>query len=199
MWKQSILFLVLLVSNSCKKNKNKAVENAEFPNSIGTFWKYKVYNILNGSIDTVLITVVGNTNLDRGDPVTIWEIKSLFFQTTYSYVSNTSDGIKIYKNKLATALPYKKYVFPLEISKFWVTQNTLDTNKVVSQKDTIVLAKEYKNCYKIVRNTFIPYGQYIRETEFFLPKIGMVFRSYDEISSGPLESKIWELIGYSIK
>jgi hypothetical protein len=175
------------------------VYNPEFPNSIGTFWRYRIYDNLSGDLDTVLITIIGNTKLDNGEPVNIWEIKSLINHTVYNYVSSKSDGIRIYKNTLATAIPFKKYVFPLEVSGYWVTKNPLDTNRVTEKKDTLILGRLYQNCYKISRNTFIPYGQYIRETEFFLPNVGMVYRNYDEISSGPVESKVWELINYSIK
>ncbi len=195
----SIISIFFLTSQSCKKHKTEEVYNAEFPNNVGTFWKYRVYDYSSNNLDTVTITVIGNTNLDNGDAVNIWENKSLFNPVTYNYVSNKSDGIRIYKNKLTSALPIKKYVFPLQVSNIWLTQNSLDTNRVIAKKDTTILGNLYNNCFKINRNTFIPYGQYIKETEFFLPDIGMIYRNYDEINSGPVESMVWELISYSIK
>ena len=104
----SLLILTIFIqTNSCKKTSIVALYNTEFPNNIGTNWKYKVYDSINSILDTITIKIIGTTNLDNGDAASIWSINSLLNGTDTNYVTNKSDGIRIYPDKLLTASPKK--------------------------------------------------------------------------------------------
>ena len=67
-----ILLIAYLISTSSSCKKTPVIEfNKEFPNSIGTWWKYKVYDSVYNRLDTVMIRVISTTKLDNGDNATI--------------------------------------------------------------------------------------------------------------------------------
>ena len=191
----------LCTSSSCKKNPSMpAAYNTEFPNNIGTWWKYKIYDLIYLTTDTTIITVVGNTKLDNGTDVTIWRRNSLLNGTDSLFVDNKPEGIKIYSNKLASAYPIKRYVLPFSVGNYWTTQNVLDTNRVTLKGDTTVLAGMFINAFKLIRDSRIPPGlNVIKENEWFAPNIGTVFREYQAYGSGTLEGYRMELVSYLIK
>ncbi len=193
-------FAILLQSNSCKKNNTTPVYNTEFPNNIGTWWKYKVFDSATYLLDTVTINVIANTKLNDGTDVSIWAIKSLINGNDTNYVSNKSDGIRIYHFKFdLNNSPFKKYEFPLNVGKYWITRYTIDTNRITLQGSISVIAGTF-NGYRINRDVNIPPGlNRIREEEWFVQNIGMVSRHYNELSGGSGENKKWELVSYFIK
>ena len=196
-------FLILVFSYSCKKPKTivrEPVYNIEFPNKVGTFWKYKVYDSVGYNLDTVTVKIIGLTNLDNGDPVSIWEINSLYNPTELNYVSNKSDGIKIYKSKLLSASPYKKYLFPLSVGSKWITYNILDTNRVTQNALISVIGGTFSSAFRISRDVVIPPGYNpIKEDEWYVLNIGMVSRYYFEIGPGYIIKNKWELLNYTIR
>lgn len=206
--KQYLIFLligfaILTQSNSCKKSKPIIAEpiyNSEFPNNIGTFWKYKVYDSVSANLDTVTIKVIGKANLDNGEPAIIWEITSLYNTTTTNYVSNKSDGIRIYNSAISSTGALKRYLFPLILGSNWTTRSTIDTNKVVQVGTINVIAGTFINGYRIKRDVVIPPGfNPIKEDEWFVQNIGMVSRYYFEIGPGYVIKNKWELLSYLIK
>lgn len=196
-----ILLIIYLLSTSSSCKKTLIIQyNKEFPNSIGTWWKYKVYDSIYNRLDTVTIRVIANGKLDNGSDATIWAINSLLNGTDTNYVTNKSDGIRIYPNKLITAYPNKRYLFPLTVGSYWVTQNILDTNRVTEKGNINVIAGSFPEAYRIKRDTREPPGLYvIQEDEWFVPNIGMVYRNYGSYGTPGVESKVWELVSYQIK
>ena len=179
----------LCTFSSCKKNPSiPTAYNVEFPNNIGTSWKYKIYDLVYLTIDTTIITVVGNTKLDNGTDVTIWRRNSLLNGIDSLFVDNKPEGIKIYTNKLSSAYPIKRYVLPFSVGNYWTTQNVLDTNKVMLKGDTTVLAGRFVNAFKLIRDSRIPPGlNVIKENEWFAPNIGTIYREYQAYGGGTFE------------
>lgn len=196
-----ILLITYLLSTSSSCKKTPIIQfNKEFPNSIGTWWKYKVYDSTYNRLDTVTIKVIGNGKSDNGDDATIWAINSLLNGAVTNYVTNKGDGIRIYPNELITAYPNKRYLFPFTVGSYWVTQNILDTNRVTEKGNINVIAGTFSEAYRIKRNTREPPGLYvIQEDEWFVPNIGMVHRNYGSYGTPGVESKVWELVSYRIK
>jgi len=192
------------IFSTCRRSEMPTpLYNTEFPNNTGTWWKYKMYDYLFNRHDTVTITVVGDSKLYDGTDVKVWKREFMFNSSPNDtvYVSNQSDGIRMYDftaRTFAHVQPYKRYFFPLAVGSFWPTRYTLDPNRVVLKGDTTVLAGTFTGAYKIVGDSRIIYGQFIREQEWFIPNIGMIYRFYDEINGGPSESRKWELVSYHI-
>ena len=195
------LFLLYLLPNLFSCKKSAVIElNKEFSDNIGTWWKYKVYDSIYNTLDTVTISVIGQGKLDNGDNATEWAINSLLNGPDTNYVTNKSDGIRIYPGKLATAPVTKRYVFPLEVGVKWITENILDTNRVTEKGTISVVAGTFSDAYRIQRHTREFPGLFIiDEDEWFVPDIGMVFRNYGSYGTPGVISKIWELVSYQIK
>ena len=194
-----LMIYLLLASTSCKKSPIIELNN-EFPDHIGTWWKYKVYDSIYNTLDTETIRVIGHGKLDNGDNATIWAINSLLNGPDTNYVTSESDGIRIYPGKLITAPVNKRYVFPLEVGAKWITQNILDTNKVTEKGTISVVAGTFSDGYRIQRNTREFPGLFvIQEDEWFVPNIGMVYRNYGWFGTPGVFHKTWELVSYQIK
>jgi len=193
-----LITYLLTTSSSCKKTP--IIEfSKEFPDNIGTWWQYKVYDSIYNTLDTVTIRVIGYGKLDNGDNATVWAIHSILNGADTNYVTNKSDGIRIFPDKLTTAYPDKRYLFPLVVGNKWITQNILDTNRVTQKGSISVVAGTFSDGYRIQRNTMEPPGLYvIQEDEWFVPNIGMVYRNYGWYGTPGVFHKTWELVSYHI-
>jgi hypothetical protein len=195
------LFGIILLSGSCSKSHTLPQSyNTGFPNNLGTSWKYKIYDSVNNQTDIVDITVIGTTKLDNGQDAAIWKVASLLFGVDTNYVTSLQDGIRIYTNKLNTAYPSKRYIFPLSVGNSWTSQSSFDTSKVVTKSAIFSMAGIFNEGYKIVRDfrTYPGFNHTIEE-EWLVPDIGMVSRYYYEVSTGSVQKEKWDLISYIIK
>ena len=194
-----LFFFIILTSQNCKKHNEPILYNTEFPNNIGTFWKYKVYDSISNQIDTVIITVQNKTILNNGLEATVWLIESLVNLNDTNYVTNNSDGIKIYKNKIVSAPYIKKYEFPLKVNKKWVNINLLDTSKVILSINTNIIAGNFIETYLIRREYYsFPGFNYYKEEDYFVNNIGLIKRRLFENSLGTFKNQTWELLSYQI-
>ena len=195
-----LLLAIYLLSTSSSCKKTPVTEfNKEFPNTSGTWWKYKVYDSVTSTLDTITISVLGNSKLDNGMDVKIWQINSLnsYKPVDTNYVYSGPDGIKFYYNK-STQSFYKAYKFPLEVGKYWIGIQPQDTIRVISKGDITVPAGTFIDNYIIERRVrYIPNGS-LYEKEYFLPNIGVITRVHQAFISWPF-SQYWELVAYSIK
>lgn len=193
-----LISYLLSTSSSCKKTSIIAL-NKEFPNSIGTWWKYKVYDSVSSTIDTVTIKIVGSSKLDNGTNVKIWQVNSLnnYKPVDTNYVYSGSDGIKIYYNKSVQSY-FKKYEFPLNVGDYWIGIQPKDTTKVIGKSNIAVIAGTFSDNYIIERRVrSIPNGgEY--EKEYFLPNVGVITRARI-LHAGIYYNNYWELVAYSIK
>lgn len=194
------LLITYLISTSSSCKKTPVIQfNKEFPNSIGTWWKYKVSDSVTSAIDTITIKIVGNSKLDNGTDVKIWQINSLisYKPVDTNYVYSGSDGIKMYYNKTLQSF-YKAYKFPLEVGEYWIGTQPKDTSKVIGKSNISVMAGSFTDSYVIERKIqFIPNG-FLYEKEYFLPNIGIITRVHQDLG-GTYYSQYWELVAYSIK
>ena len=186
-------------SNSCKKN-SKTLYNTEFPNGIGTLWKYKVYDSVYNYFDTVFVKVVGFTQLITGEEVSMWQSIGIVSGNVDSvFVSSSSNGIIVYASRNANSI-INKYVFPLHVGDKWLMQHYLDTNKVTVRASFTVPAGTFAEAYRINRmfNSLPGYNRTVEE-EWFVPNVGIVSRYLNIISQGYVSNTKWELIDYQIR
>ncbi len=194
-----LFFFIILTSQNCKKHNEPILYNTEFPNNIGTFWKYKVYDSISTINDTLTITIVGTTNLNDGKVVTIWQNKyqTRIPNTDTSYIYSGSEGIYFYFNKTIQSL-YKIYKFPLTIGNYWLGNYVKDTIKVTSKSSINTLAGSFSETYTLTRTArFFPNGS-LFEQELFKPNIGLL-TSLQINNSGSYSNENWELFSYLIK
>ena len=192
-----LLLAIYLLSTSSSCKKTPVTEfNKEFPNTIGTWWKYKVYDSINSQLDTITITIVGSAKLSNGETATIWQIKSLFNIVDTNYVYSGNNIVIDYHYKDASTL-LKKYIFPLNIGSNWVNLNYADTSKVTLKNAINVIAGNFTESYLIKRDykSFPGYNVF-KEDEFFVPNVGVVKKSIFVITLGTLINQNWELVSY---
>lgn len=196
-----LFFSVLIISQvfSCKKASVIGLFNVEFPNNVGTFWKYRVYDSLTSRIDTITIKVVGDSKLDDGTDVKAWQINSLYNAADTNYVYLGMDGVKIFANKLASAPVIKTYVFPLSAGAFWRGQLVKDTSRVISRETRITNTGTFDNSFQIKRNFSVPFNYSLYEVEYFKPNVGMITRAKILLDGGLYENSYWELVSYYIQ
>ena len=92
-----------------------------------------VYDSTKHISDTEFVKIGGTTKLSSGVNSKI--IRSVnYFQadTTFTYLVESADKAIFYLNK--DGKDYNKvYQFPLKENSFWIGENILDTNKVISK------------------------------------------------------------------
>lgn len=201
--KKSIIFFLFAIyflasSSSCKKTSVADINN-DFPNKTGTWWKYKVFDSVNLTLDIITINILGNSTLEDGTGVKIWQIHSLnsIRPTDTNYIYTGSDGVKFYFTKSLSSF-YKSYKFPLVIGSYWIGTQSRDTSKVISQSNLSVLAGTFNSSYLIERSVrYIPNGS-LHEKDYFYPNVGLITRTQTQIGGG-YSNFYWELVTYSIK
>jgi uncharacterized Tic20 family protein len=190
-----LLTVVILIISCSKHISALPPDNSQtFTATVGSSWKYIVFDSLKNSIDTQTVVIFGLTKLKDGRTAKI--VKSSFSfsrDTTYSYLFQDTNKAIFYDSKDGTN--YNKiYVFPLKVNSSWLGENILDTNRVTSNENITVGAGNF-NSYLIVRN-FKVTNVGIRESEWFCPGVGMIQRNYYERNIGFIIYKHYELISY---
>lgn len=162
-----VIIYLLSFSPSCKKTPITSF-NKDFPNTNGTWWKYKVFDSVTSILDTITIRIVGDTKLDNGTPVRIWQINSLasYKPVDTNYIYSGSDGIRFYSNKSFQSL-YKAYNFPLEVGKYWIGTQSNDTSKIIGKANITAIAGTFNDSYIIERSVrYILMDHYMRKNIF---------------------------------
>lgn len=199
-----IIFSTIL---SCKKTNDLTFGEGEyaytFPNSVGTFWKYKVYDSFERRLDTVTISVVAHDKFDDGTVVNIWAYKYKYKLADTNYVSIINNEVRIYPYgslSLNNRFYIKHYILPIALDKIWPNLNIADTSKVIQKQNISVIAGNFIDALCIQRNfkTFPGFNNTV-ETEWFIPEIGIILRDYRNTQSGSLpQIEHWELLNYHI-
>lgn len=190
-----ITFGSLLLVAACHKDK-ASPGLADFPVSVGNKWKYIVYDSVHNYTDTQTVAISGATMMTDGRPAKL--VRSSFsfsFDSSYAYLLEDADKATFYADQQGR--DYNKvYTYPLMVGAWWVGENMLDTNKVVSIGDISVPAGSF-TAYAINRD-FKVTDIAIKEKEWYCPGVGMVQRNYYERNLGFLVNKTFRLVSYSI-
>lgn len=83
----------------------------EFPTSIGSQWKYAVYDSLAQQRDTLVVTILGRTVLPGDIPAFIWQF-AYRSRIDTQYVSTLADTVRFYTSSF-DEWSQPNYVFPL--------------------------------------------------------------------------------------
>lgn len=188
----SLLALVLVLSPSCKNSPTQISEvpSMEFPNNIGNSWTYSHFDSLAQKSDSVLVTIVGQTNLTPDQVATIWQFKYPNRIDT-GYVTVSQDTVRLVSSGRSFRI-----LFPLQVGNKWVEDYVNDTNRVVGYGPITVVAGSFSGAYQIVESWggFNDYGSIAR---WFVPAVGIV-RMYHRGWSFGEANETYELIRYQI-
>ena len=190
-----ILLVIILFITSCNKD-HTSPNFSDFPATVGTNWKYVVYDSIHNYADTQIVVISGETTLNNGRAAKI--VKSYFIfnsDTTYTYLVEDASKVIFYTDK--EGYDYNKiYVYPLKIGAWWQGENILDTSKVISNEGITVPACSFST-YTVSRNYKVT-NMAVRENEWYCPGVGVVQRNYFTRNIGFISNKTFSLLSYNI-
>ncbi len=202
--KQFLLFVIIVLSfifvschqDSTGPSDSRQSSSAYFPNSVGSQWKYSIFDKHNSLYDTLRVTIVGSSTMPNGKKVTLWRYAtSEMIDMVYYYSAN--DTVEIYKSVLFLD---SRLLFPLSVGKSW---NAIGTTKI---SDSIVVTRDsvFKDLrsdgpkgYCLERN-WGGLNDYGVATYWFVPGIGIVVQDIREWGFN-ISNKNYKLISYDIK
>jgi hypothetical protein len=200
-----IVIIFLIIFLSCQKDKtltnteNDAGDSHsipyDYPNKLGSWWIYSVYDSLQSQFDTVSVSIIDTTRMADNKKVFVWLYKSKMISDT-SYVNIQNDTVTIFE-KLYSAIPLAKYIFPLQVGNKWIRyRNTVDSIEVVSKDTIYVAAGDFNSAFLIKEDWWSP-NVYVHILTWLVPRVGIV-KQIKHISGFDFERTSWELIDYFI-
>jgi hypothetical protein len=200
------LYFFLNLSCNNKDILRHSIQGSEyFPNTIGNYWEYDVYDSSNyrehpniPRLYNVKVKISGQANIADGGVALIWEYQYPW-GIEKKYVKYRSDTLAIYDSIRAFNLSYLQYpndlfILPFSINNDWKS-NLLWSDSFFVRKDTSPL---YQNSFLIKREYF---GQqaFFYNKYWFKPNVGFEKIQFDETTQGIRRNEIWQLKYYNLK
>ncbi len=198
--------ILILFFSSCNKDTIKQNKEATeyFPNSIGNYWEYEVYD--SSQIRdhpnaprqyNVKVSITGTNLLIDNKPAMIWKYEYPWgIEIKYYRLEN--DSIKVYDTVRAAGLAYLPYPNDLFINPFFEEQkwksNLLWTDSFYVKKDVV---QDFQNVFRIHRD-YIGQQAYYHNDYWFSQKIGFVKFYKNEINQGIQTIELWQLKSYNL-
>lgn len=202
----SILFMVFL--NACSKEviKNNSQWSSYFPNSVGDYWEYNVFDSTENQGTsrnyTVKVSIVGVTKLLDNQHATIWQYQYPWGNDT-NYVRIVGDTVKIFDLIYSRYLedlsyPRKVFLLPFKDEESWHGKLFSDSYFVSFKPSVVTQFNTYDSCFQI----HYQYGGpniYYKDDFWFKSNVGMVMIHYNDYNFGPITKRLWELKEYHLK
>ena len=205
------ILLFALLGATCHKNTvppqdpPAAIPTASeyFPNSVGDYWEYYVYDssAFNGIPEyTVKVSITNTQKLVDGKDATVWQYQYPWGNDT-NYVRTVGDTIKVY-DKFRTEtirgleFPLKIFLIPFQDGQRWNGKLLYVDTSYVSSKP-IIKTKFYvfDSCFKIYHHYLGPNLEF-KDEYWFRANIGMIQIHYNDYSLGPIKAQLWQLKKY---
>jgi hypothetical protein len=174
-----------------------------FPKKVGNKWKYKVSDQAGTVTDTITIEVVGTTNLQNGEPASIWVYSRIsnIYPYPYSiidtlYLVNRGDTLVYYHQNNPD--PLLGYIVPFQVGDSLVIRwnNTvvvMEENSMSIDIGTFQVAYQMKHLIPGWSPMYSEFYSY----NWIVPYIGLVKMDLYEYSFN-LKEEHWELIWYDL-
>jgi len=201
----ALLILVLLFTN-CKKKEPNVPNQAGteyFPNTVGDYWEYDVYDSSRNIGYTVTVKITGIKTMVDGIPATVWQYKSqgLMYE---NYIRINYDSIKVYDEIYSRTIddmnyPRKLFITPFINGGTWVS-NLFDYDfySTISDSTVTTNTETFYNCFNIY-NHYLGPNMWFRDNYWFTPNIGMVKKYLNESNFGSGVREVWKLKKYILK
>lgn len=115
----------------------------KFPDTVGQWWQYQVYDSLNTTYDTVMVICEDTVTIHGGKNTIIW----VYHHRTYEeslYVNVSHDTVAFF-NDTSAVWPIKILVFPLANGRFWIWGDAPYDTVRVTQKNHVATPICYFN------------------------------------------------------
>lgn len=198
----AIVILSLFCFLSCEKGTEPVeFKSSYFPNDVGNWWQYQVFDSLSQSSSFVTISIHSDTIMSSGDSAAVWKYASST-DTTTKYVVVSSNSVRFYTGiALETLESY--YVIPLIVGDSWGLPvegtSAYDTLMVVNQTAIELPVGRFESTFVIESERMTPClhcSQY--STFWFTPKIGFVQFDYNVGVLGLATdlNETWQLVDF---
>lgn len=182
---------------SCEEDNPNDLNNdpGYFPNSVGSYWVYERYDSLAEKLDTVTVSITGDT-LHYGKNYKIWEYVYSFGIDTLFVIQN-NDTVIFYMPWVDWI--YQVYILPFETGNTWANPDFFEDSSFVSDKQDITIdGIKYHDVYIIDRKASGP-NENLTEKIWIKPKAGLLKLERIHFSLGPYKNETWKLIEKSIQ
>lgn len=199
-----IIFLSALLITSCNKDTIKPNKEATeyFPNNIGNYWEYDVYDSNSRKQYNVTVNIIGIQKLIDNKDAYIWQYQYPWGNDT-NYVRIVSDTVKIYDQFRIETLrglefPLKIFLIPFKDGQRWDGKLlAIDSSHVTAESITTSLGN-FTNGFNIYHHYLGPNIE-SNDTYWFVPKIGMVKIYYNHYDFAPRTKVLWYLKKYYLQ
>jgi hypothetical protein len=196
---------------SCNKDTTKPNKEASeyFPNKVGNYWEYEVYDssdVLNypvlGKQYTVKISITGIQKLIDGKDANVWNYEYPD-RNVIVFVRIINDSVRIYSEAALTdyqSLKYgKTYIIPFTDYQKWSgLLLAIDSFFVKSYPMAYTKWNTFKDCFKIYHHYVGPNTEY-NDEEWFKPTVGFIKLHYTRYNLAPLTIELWQLKKYYLQ
>jgi hypothetical protein len=203
----SILFIFFL--NACSKEviKNNSQASSYFPNLVGDYWEYNVYDSteFQGTSRnyTVKVSIVGVKKLLDNQDAAIWQYQYPWGNDT-NYVRIIGDTVKIFDLVCSRYLedlsyPRKIFLLPFKNEESWDGKLLYHDSYFVSFKPSLVTQfNSYDSCFQIHYHYSGP-NMDSNDDYWFKPNVGMVMIHYNDYNFAPITTRLWQLKDYHLQ
>jgi hypothetical protein len=187
------MLLLFGCSNNGVEPSNKKLTN--YPTSVGSVWRYAVYDSIAQKADTVKVTINSQISSSAISSKYLW----LYNYSDYTdsvYVIISGDAIKYFSVSKSSQVPTKVFYYPLkEGAKYSDSYYSID----VTIESVSVPVGKFDGIYRIYEHPYIG-NLYGGSTFWIAPDIGILKEQlkWHDTMSGELVNKTWELLSHTI-
>ena len=190
----SILCLVKLFSCNEADLGKQVIDAANFPLSLGSIWRYAIYDSIKHRADTVVVSIIDSTALSDGVPAAVWQYAYSHSVDT-QYVAQSGDSILVYRSPDVRSLSMV-LVLPLEVGRQW-TSSPPASMKVTAREKVDVPGGSFARALRVEQHPFIG-NFYGGTTYWFVPDVGLVRmrRAWMDTMADDRVNIVWELLSF---
>jgi hypothetical protein len=192
--------LTLVIGSACNKGTEPDYPKlAYFPNDVGNWWGYDVYDSLTQTQRFVTVSIHRDTILSSGKYATIWRYYDSDSIKIEKIVVTSGDSVKFYLISAPDTLE-SLFIIPFSVGRFWGYPNP---NSGLGYFQVIVAAKmklevplgRFDNSYIIASFLNTPCQSCFDErTYWFAPYTGFLQFDYNSGANSPNEvNETWRL------
>lgn len=174
----------------------------DFPNTLGSWWTYAVYDSLTQERDTVEVQVAEQTEVmlwGELQPATRWRLKPALDDSVW-YVITTGDTVQVWGGDGGSLLGRRfMYVFPLEVGSRWPPEGgCLDSTEVVARSEVPIPDSAGRTAYFLQSRGFC-FNTAYKEERWFAPGVGLLSVNWwEEWLPFVSRNQTWKLISFHI-
>ena len=202
--------LIILFSN-CSKSvnpTNNVSSNSYFPNKIGNYWVYDVYDSsTHRNYPTypkdyeVKISIIGTKMMSDGKEATMWQYEYPW-ETDTNFVRIVGDTVKSFDKYFSSIeprafdFPREMYILPLQNQTGWKGKLLwVDTFSVKNDYNISTGYLNFDTCFNIYHYYYGSQDLRYNDNYWFKPYIGFITFYYQHFLA-PKETYLWNLKKY---